>query len=173
MAEPLFKKAPNKIVIAYDLFDKKHKRPLRNFRFRVGAYGILKKGEKILVQRHPLLRKYGLPGGGIDIGEKIASGLYREFKEETGLKVKISRLITVGENLFTWKGEDAQGIFIYYEVKKIGGNLLREGNRKDTVEVKFVDIDKLSKANIQKIYIDAIDEYKRLNKQFRREKVEP
>ena len=168
MEESLFKKSPDRIVVAEDLFDEKHRRPLRNFRFRVSAFGILSKGKKILVQRHPLLKKYGLPGGGIEIGEKIAPGLYREFKEETGLVVKISRLITVGENLFTWKGEDAQGIFIYYEVKKIGGNLLREGNRKDTVEVKFVDIDKLSKANIQKIYIDAIDEYKRLNKQFRR-----
>ena len=168
MAEPLFKKPPKKIVIAYDLFGKKQKRPLGNFRFRVGAYGILKKGEKILVQRHPLLEKYGLPGGGIDIGEKIASGLYREFKEETGLDVKIKRLVAVGESLFSWEGEDAQSILIYYEVKKIGGILLHKGNRKDTSEVKFVDIDRLTKNNTQRVFLKFIEEYKKSNKQFRR-----
>lgn len=159
MEEKLFKPIINKKVIAYDLFDKKHIRNLRNFKFRAGAYGILKVGERILVQRHPLLRKYGIPGGGIEIGESISEGLYREFKEETGLEVKAARLICVNEDLFTWNGEDAQGIFIYYEVKKIGGELLSSGNGEDTAEVKFIDPNKLTKENTQRVYWPAIKAY--------------
>lgn len=157
--QTLFRQIKDKKVIAYDLFDKKYSRDLKNFRFRVGTYGILKVGERILVQRHPLLRKYGLPGGGIDIGESISEGLYREFKEETGLKVKATHLIYVGEDMFTWNGEDAQGIFIYYEVKKVGGKLLTHGNSEDTAEVKFINMKKLSRENTQRVYWSAIKTY--------------
>lgn len=159
MKEKLFRLIKNKKVVAYDLFDKKHNRDLKYFKFRIGVYGILKIGKRILVQRHPLLTKYGLPGGGIDIGESILEGLYREFKEETGLKVKIKRLIYVGEDMFTWHGEDAHGVFIYYEVKKIGGVLKFRGNDQDVAEAKFIEINNLTKENTQRIYWPAIRIY--------------
>lgn len=162
MTQPLFAKIPNTKITAYDLFDKKHKRSLRNFKFRVGVYGILRKGNEILVERHPLLKKYGFPGGGIDIGEKIFEGLYREFKEETGLGVKIKCLIAVGEDMFTFKGEDAQGIFIYYEVEEVGGKLLAGGNNEDTAEVRFIELNKLTKDNTQRVFWKTIKEYKKL-----------
>lgn len=150
------------MVTTYDLFDKKHKRDLRNFKFRIGAYGILRKGNKILVQRHPLLKQFGLPGGGVDIGEKIIEGLYREFKEETGLTVKIGHLLGVEEDMFTWKGEDSQSVLLYYEVKKTGGKLLKNGNQSDTGEVKYVDLSSLTSRNVQRVYWKMIKGYKRL-----------
>lgn len=158
----IFKIPPNKTILAYDLMAKLMKRRnLKNFKFRIGAYGILKDGNKILVGRHPLSHKYALPGGGIEIGEKILEGLKREFEEETGLKVKATKLLFVNENMFTYKGEDAQGVFIYYEVKKTGGKLLKNGNGEDTAEVKFMDLAKLSEKNIQKTYWRVIKEYKK------------
>ena len=149
------------MVDAYDLETKFiKKRDLRNFRFRVGAFGILKEENKILVERHPLSHKYALPGGGVEIGETIAQGLRREFEEETGIKVKLGRLLFVNEHMFTLKGEDAQGVFIYYEVQKIGGRLHKSGNGEDTAEVRFMDIDKLSEDNIQKTYWQAIKSFR-------------
>lgn len=156
MPKPLFNPNPDKVITAYDLFDRKHKRNLKNFKFRVSVYGVLSKGNEILVQRHPKLKSYGLPGGGIEIGETINNSLVREFKEETGLEVSIGRLITVTEDYFTYEGEDAHSILITYEVSLTGGELLSEGNQDDTGEVKFIDLRDLTKKNTQRVFWEII-----------------
>lgn len=152
MSEHLFNPNPDKVITAYDLFDKKHKRNLKNFKFRVGAYGILYRGNKILVQRHPLLKTYGIPGGGVEIGESIHEALVREFKEETGFVVTVGELITVTEDFFTFGGEDAHGVLITYAVRLVGGKLLSRGNKEDTGEVKFMNIDDLIEKNTQRVF---------------------
>ena len=110
MTDLLFNTQPDKLVYAFDLFDRKHKRSLKNFRFRVSTYGILFNQNKLLVQRHPKLTTFGLPGGGGEIGEKLNDSLFREFEEETGLKIAISKLFSVTEDFFTYKGQDAHSI---------------------------------------------------------------
>jgi len=160
MPEPLFNPKPDKVIEAYDLFNKKHKRNLKNFKFRVSVYGVLHKGDKILVQRHPRLKTYGLPGGGVEIGETINSSLVREFVEETGLTLKIGKLITVTESFFTYEGEDAHSILITYEVSSLGGKLLTEGNKEDTGEVKFIELDKLTKKTTQRVFWEIVKQLK-------------
>lgn len=142
--EPLFKKTKDKQIIAFDLFGTKHKRRLKNFKFRPSAYGVLRDENKILVQRHKLLSKYGFPGGGIEMDESISEGLVREYYEETGFKIKVGKLLGISEDFFTFKGTDIHGILIYYEVEKIGGRILPNGNGQDTGEVKFVQINELT-----------------------------
>lgn len=145
--EPLFKDVKDRQITAYDLFGKKCKRHLKNFKFRPSAYGILQIDNQLLVQRHPLLNKFGFPGGGIEIGESISEGLEREFEEETGLKVKAGKLLGITEDYFTFKGVDIHGILMFYEVQKVGGKIFPNGNGQDTGEVKFMDIDEFSKDN--------------------------
>lgn len=145
--EPLFEKSKNRQITAFDLFGKKHKRWLNDFTFRPSAYGVLRNGNKVLVQRHKLLSKFGFPGGGIKMDESISGGLIREYKEETGLKVTVDKLLGVGEDYFTFKGTDVHGIFIYFEVKKVSGKILPNGNGQDTGEVKFIELNKLTKGN--------------------------
>lgn len=41
-----------------------------------------------------------LPGGGVEIGEKIEDGLKREIDEEVGIKIKIGKLVLAKENFF-------------------------------------------------------------------------
>jgi ADP-ribose pyrophosphatase YjhB (NUDIX family) len=57
-------------------------------KLHLGVYGILLKGEKILLikkLRGPYKGKLDLPGGKLEHGEKILSGLKREIIEETGV----------------------------------------------------------------------------------------
>lgn len=162
MPEPLFNKNPNKTITAYDLFGKKHKRNLNNFKFRASAYGILRKGNKILLQRHPLLEKFGLPGGGIEIDETIQEGLTREYLEETGIQAKPTKLITVEDSLFTYNGEDAHGILIFYEVEKIDGKL--STNDEDSAEVKYIALNRLTKDNIQRTFWNVVSLLKKTPK---------
>lgn len=145
--EPLFEKVKNKQIIAFDLFGKRHKKWLNNFKFRPSAYGVLRDGNKVLVQRHKLLSKYGFPGGGIKINESISEGLVREYEEETGLKIQVGKLLGISEDFFTFKATDIHGILIYYEVKKVGGKILPNGNGQDTGEVKFMKIDDFAEKN--------------------------
>jgi ADP-ribose pyrophosphatase YjhB (NUDIX family) len=66
--------------------------------FNVRVYGILLDEEKRLLVSDEFIRgQYitKLPGGGLEIGEGTRDCLQREFKEETGLDVK------VGEHLYT------------------------------------------------------------------------
>jgi 8-oxo-dGTP diphosphatase len=53
-----------------------------------GVKAIVKKDDRFLVLVKPD-GSLDLPGGRVEIGESITSALYREIKEETGLKVKI------------------------------------------------------------------------------------
>src|SRR3989338_303448 len=148
MAEKLFNEPVTKIVDAYDLFDNIHQRELKNFKFRPSAYGILREGNKVLFKRHPAIKKYDLPGGGIELDETITDGLIREFMEETGLMIKVGKLISVEDTYFTYNGEDAHGILIFYEVEKISGELTPNGD--DSVDVKFRDIDSLAQENVHR-----------------------
>lgn len=51
---------------------------------RQAARGIILKGEEILMLYTERYHDYSIPGGGIDEGEDIQSGLIRELEEETG-----------------------------------------------------------------------------------------
>ena len=148
MAEKLFNEPADKIVMAYDLFGNKHQRELKNFKFRPSAYGILREGKNVLIKRHPAIEQFDLPGGGIELDETITEGLIREFKEETGLNVKVGKLLSVQDNYFTYNGEDAHGIFIFFEVEKTSGELTPNGE--DSVDVKFLEIDALTQENMHR-----------------------
>jgi 8-oxo-dGTP diphosphatase len=155
MAEGLFNRPQNKIINAYDVHGAKHQRELKNFKFRASAYGVLIKDGKVLFKRQQSVKKFDLPGGGIEIGETIPEGLVREFKEETGLTVKIGRLLFVDESFFTHNGEDAHGILIFYEVKMISGTLAT--NQDDSAEVKYLDISSLNHNNVHRSCWNMID----------------
>lgn len=148
MAEKLFTDPKNKIITAYDIFGKKHKRNLSNFKFRASVYGVLVENNKILLKRHPWIKQFELPGGGVELDETIHQALIREFKEETGLTISVERLLGVEDSFFTFEGQDAHGILIFYEVKKVSGGLAT--NHEDSAEAKFFKLDELSKNNTHK-----------------------
>jgi 8-oxo-dGTP pyrophosphatase MutT (NUDIX family) len=96
--------------------------------FNVRVYGVLLDEEKRLLVSDEFIRgQYitKLPGGGLEIGEGTRDCLQREFKEETGLDVK------VGEHLYTTDffqisafNLTDQIICIYYNVHPISPLIL-------------------------------------------------
>ncbi len=67
---------------------------------RIRVCGILKKNHKILFLKHLNLGEdylWAPPGGGLNYGETIEECLTREFKEETGLNIKVHKFITFHE----------------------------------------------------------------------------
>ena len=99
---------------------------------RVAAYGLLKRDEKMLLCR--LSQKVGmnpgrwtLPGGGLDFGEDPENAVVREFKEETGLVVKVDGLVAVNSLCDSMPGwSPMHSIRIIYSVQYLSGDLQYE-----------------------------------------------
>jgi ADP-ribose pyrophosphatase YjhB (NUDIX family) len=52
---------------------------------------------KILLVRENKMAKWGLPGGKLELGETLHDCAIRECKEETGLSVKINKLVFISQ----------------------------------------------------------------------------
>ena len=52
-------------------------------------------GGRVLLQQRADNGQWGLPGGSVEIGESVTDAIVREVREETGLSVRVGRLIGV------------------------------------------------------------------------------
>jgi len=101
---------------------------------RVSAYGLLQRDDKMLLCR--LSERVGmnpgcwtLPGGGLDFGEDPEDAVVREFREETGLNVKVNSLVAVDSLCDSMPGwSPMHSIRIIYSVQFLSGELQYETN---------------------------------------------
>lgn len=109
------------------------------------AVGLIvnRKGEILLAKRNqPELKyehgKWEFPGGGIKPNETPEKALIREVWEETGLKVKIIRLLPkIYSHLWKDPKGNRQIIIISYLCKAVGGKLTAK-KEKEIMGLKFI-----------------------------------
>ncbi len=87
----------------------------------IRTVGVLVKNNKILVQRDKDGNEYALPGGHIKIGETLEDGLIREYKEETGIDIRIKHMLWSEECFWEWGGRQAHNIAFYYLIEECDG----------------------------------------------------
>ncbi|NOZ72516.1 MAG: NUDIX domain-containing protein [Chloroflexi bacterium] len=76
--------------------------------------------EKILLVKREDFEVWVLPGGMVDPGESLAQAAIREAKEETGLDVRLTRLV----GLYSMLGiEGSSGHHVVFAAEPIGGEL--------------------------------------------------
>lgn len=106
---------------------------------------------------------WSLPGGPPDFGESFSAATVREVKEETGVNVRIVRLIGVYSNPAFWifsypDGNRAHAFAAAFECSVVSGKLVP--NMKDSLEVKWFPADDLPE-NVMpmhpKVIADCID----------------
>jgi ADP-ribose pyrophosphatase len=94
----------------------------------VGAGAVIVRERKVLLLKRrfpPNKGMWALPGGLVELGETVQEAAVREVKEETGLEVRLERLIDVQNDLH----RDAEGrleyhyILVDYLATIIGGRL--------------------------------------------------
>lgn len=92
----------------------------------VGAI-IIEEGRVVLVKRGhaPLQGKWSIPGGVLEVGERLRAAVVREVKEETGLTIKPGELLGVFERVLP---DDAgrmryHYVLIDYLCQRVGGEL--------------------------------------------------
>jgi 8-oxo-dGTP diphosphatase len=64
----------------------------------VGVGGVVIRGQEVLLIRRgtaPLKGRWTIPGGMLELGERMAEGVRREVKEETGLEIEPLEVIGV------------------------------------------------------------------------------
>lgn len=82
------------------LYGLKKSIPTDKLFFRPAAYAIVIKDDEVLLVNTRSTGKYSLPGGGVELGEKIEDALKREVKEETGLEIDVGRFVRFKEDFF-------------------------------------------------------------------------
>ena len=121
----------------------KHKAWLKK---RLGGVGVIaeKNGKFVLVRHTPeywgnFHNYWAFPGGAVEHREDFEEAAVREFKEETGLKVKISNLISIHEHIIR-SPQGNQSVFYVatFEGKVVGGKMKPE-NPNEISEVKLFD----------------------------------
>ncbi len=116
--------------------------------------GVLVKDNKILVQREKDGNEYALPGGHIKIGETLEDGLVREYKEETGVDIRIKHLLWSEECFWEWKGKQAHNIAFYFLIEEGEGFEIPDSgefvSHKDNCDVMigWMDIEEIKNVTI-------------------------
>lgn len=105
--------------------------------FSCRVYGVLREGGKVLLTRSIFRGRtfVNFPGGGVEIGEGPADALRREFMEETGLRVRLTRALYSSEGAHLSTQAPIQIVASYWLVERDGGNLLLGGNGDDVVDL--------------------------------------
>jgi len=84
-------------------------------------------GQILLVRRGhaPLQGYWGLPGGGVELGETVEAAVVREVEEETGLRTRVTRFLGYTDAIE--HGEQGRVrwhyVILYFEAEPTGGHL--------------------------------------------------
>jgi 8-oxo-dGTP pyrophosphatase MutT (NUDIX family) len=81
------------------------------------ACAIIRRADRLLLNRFGADSFWALPGGAIESGEFSTEALVRELREELAVTVEIGRLIWVVENLFEYRGAFYTEFGFYYEAE--------------------------------------------------------
>ncbi|MDO9231065.1 MAG: NUDIX domain-containing protein [bacterium] len=66
---------------------------------------------------------YSIPGGHLELGENFEDGAIREIKEETDLNIKNPEVVSVTNNLETYRNEGLHHISVVLFAKEFSGKL--------------------------------------------------
>ncbi|WFD10208.1 NUDIX domain-containing protein [Tepidibacter hydrothermalis] len=90
----------------------------------VGAIIFNPEGKILLCKSHKWNNQYVIPGGHIELGEKMEDALRREILEETGLHIYDIKLISLKESVYSNKFHSKKHfIFIDYTCKTDSTNV--------------------------------------------------
>jgi ADP-ribose pyrophosphatase YjhB (NUDIX family) len=131
-------------------------------------------GVGVLLVRHKQLllvkRKYNpdagywsIPGGHLDLGERVETAAEREAYEETGFKVKVSKLAGIIDKIMYDEKDEIEYhyVLVNYFVEQIEGDqdqLPKAAD--DALDAKFVQFDKLKEYKLTESLIELLKQLK-------------
>ncbi|GEM_PF-571816 len=135
------------------LYGLKKSIPADQLMLRTSAYALIIHAGQILLLRGRFTGKYALPGGGIELGERIEAALQREVHEEAGLEVRIERFLSFTDNFFYYDPLDLaiHGFLFFYLCTPLTYALIPDADvdDSDVEKPRWIPIDSLRVANFQ------------------------
>lgn len=130
----------------------------------IGVYGICAREDRLLVIHKnggPYTGRFDLPGGSIEMNESLFDAINREFLEETGIRIMVTRNIGTRDFILPWNrvGHDhthCHHIAIFYEVEYVSGDAKDSPKIGDSVGADWMELDKLSIENSSPLVIEAV-----------------
>ncbi|MFX1568620.1 MAG: NUDIX hydrolase [Promethearchaeota archaeon] len=119
----------------------------------------------LLVKRkfNPDSGYWSIPGGHLDLGEKVKAAAEREAYEETGFKVKVSKLAGIIDKImYDDNGKiEYHYVLINYFVEQIEGDPNQAPKAADdALDAKFVPFDKLQEYQLTESLIELLKQLK-------------
>lgn len=122
----------------------------------VGAI-VVHEGRALVVRRatEPLKGEWSIPGGVLELGEKLREGVAREVLEETGLEVEAGEVLEVFDSIIA----DPDGKTQYHYVLIDFLCRVKEGELKagsDVSEARWVCVEDLGELGVREWTVDVI-----------------
>lgn len=126
---------------------------------------LIRENSLLLVKRkyNPDAGYWSIPGGHVDLGEKVIDAAEREGFEETGFKVKVTKLAGIIDKIM----HDSKGkieyhyILINYFVEQVEGDHNQQPiPDTDALEAKFVNFDDLKSYKLTESLIELLKQLK-------------
>ena len=117
----------------------------------VGGGGVvIEDGRALLIKRasEPLKGHWSIPGGTLELGESLQTGVARELLEETGLEVRVLELIEVFDRIFPAdSGGSTQRprfhyVIVDYLCERIAGTPAAGGDAEDVILASEDELEK-------------------------------
>lgn len=114
---------------------------------KAGVAGIIfDKKQRVLLIKRLDNGLWGIPSGHVEPGETVEEAIIREICEETGLEVKVNKLIGIysepSSQVFSYpNGKISQFITSCFECEVVGGALIKTSN--ETLDANYFDCDDL------------------------------
>ncbi len=124
----------------------------------VGVGAVILRGREVLIVRRanpPLQGEWSIPGGALDLGEKLRDGVAREVREETGLEVEVGPVLDVFDSIFPDAGGRTQYhyVLIDYLCHSRPGEAVAAS---DASELRWATLDELPALGMKQVTMDVI-----------------
>lgn len=124
----------------------------------VGVGGVIFDGTSVLLARRgqePAKGTWSLPGGAVELGEKVVDALKREIREEVGIEIEVGGLIRVLDRIIQDQEKRVRYHYVildYWGWKASG----RPTPGSDTSEICFVPLEGIRRRDIHREVLETI-----------------